>query len=106
MNLARVLLTTLFVLSGTAFINAQENKCTLKIEQAPELRGFRLGMTVEQAKARFPFIRVQVDNNFEFQKYGAIRGEDLREAGDFKGIENLSLLFLDDKVISIDVSYM
>ncbi len=105
MNLTRFLLTTLFVLSGTTFINAQENTCTLKIEQASELRGFRLGMTVEQAKARFPFIRVQVDNNFEFQKNGWIRAEDLKEGGDFKGVSNMSLLFLDDKLISVDVSY-
>ncbi|MDQ3685824.1 MAG: hypothetical protein M3430_09510 [Acidobacteriota bacterium] len=105
MSFRRLLLTTLLLLSGATFINAQENKCTLKINQAPELRGFRLGMTLEQTKGQFPFVRVQVSNKFDFHKQGWVTADDLKENANFKGVEGLSLTFLDDKLIEIGVNY-
>jgi len=105
MKLTRLLLTTLLLLSGATFINAQENKCTLKINQAPELRGFRLGMTVEQVKSRFPFIRVIDSGEFAFYKSGQITSENLKTIDSFRGIQGIGLIFLDDKIISVDVGY-
>lgn len=40
---------------GTTTIKS-ENVCTLKPEQMPEVRGFRLGMTYDELKKRFPNI--------------------------------------------------
>jgi len=68
MKLTRLLLTTLLLLSGGTFINAQETKCTLKINQAPELRGFRLGMTWEQVKNRAPRIELGTQDEFGHSK--------------------------------------
>ena len=106
MNLARFLLTTLFVLSGTAFINAQENKCTLKIEQAPELRGFRLGMTVEQVKARVPSIQVQLSGRFG-SSFGGVDGYTLQKMNEtaYKNISTISFYFFDERVRRIEVEY-
>lgn len=105
MSITRKFLTTLFLLSGATFVNAQENKCTLKINQAPELRGFRLGMTAEQVKARFPFVRVSEHREFDFLKTANIYGENLKAMDGFKGIEGLSMTFLDDRIINLNVNY-
>jgi hypothetical protein len=95
----------LSLLSGATFINAQETKCALKINQAPELRGFRLGMTTEQVKSRFPFVRVRESGEFDFYRTANVPGEYLKTIDSFRGVEGLGLTFLDDKIISISVSY-
>ncbi len=100
MKLTRLLLTTLLLLSGATFINAQENKCTLKINQAPELRGFRLDMTAEQVKSRFPFIKVRSSEEFDFYKTGYISRDNLGATNSFSGVDALELTFLDDKIIN------
>ncbi len=98
----------LLVLACASVSPAQEAKCTLTLAQLPqsaELRGFRLGMTLEQTKGQFPFVRVQVSNKFDFHKQGWVTADDLKENANFKGVEGLSLTFLDDKLIEIGVNY-
>ncbi|MBA3714814.1 MAG: hypothetical protein H0W76_20540 [Pyrinomonadaceae bacterium] len=107
MNLTRLLLITLFVLSGTAFINAQENKCTLKIEQAPELRGFRLGMTWDQVKAYVPGVEVSFRSEFDFYQETTISNLKLKGIGETvaSGVSLINLVFVDNKLIHIRVDY-
>ncbi len=49
MLLVGIIATCLTILTQTACTQP----CTLNLEQAPELRGFRLGMSIEQIQARF-----------------------------------------------------
>lgn len=105
MRFTRLLLATLFLLSGATFINAQENKCTLKTNQAPELRGFRLGMTVEQVKTRFPFVRIIDSGEFDFYKTARVTDENLKAIDSFRGVQSVRLTFLDDRIISIVFGY-
>lgn len=107
MRFTRLLLTTLFLLSGATFINAQENKCALKNNQAPELRGFRLGMTTEQVKARVPLVSLQPPDEFGLSK-AYVSGSELKEGSkaDFSGVTGIGFEFLDGRVTQIAVGYV
>jgi hypothetical protein len=40
----------------------RSTKCTLSLAQTPEIRGFRLGMNMEQVPARFPGLNIESAN--------------------------------------------
>ncbi len=74
--------------------------CTLNLAQAPELRGFKLGMKMEEAKARFP-------KDFTFftdKKYGLEEFHILRMP-EHKDVWHLYLYFVDKEVAAIEVHY-
>lgn len=102
----RLLLAALLV-AGPA--SAQQATCTLKIDQLPEsaeLRGFRVGMTLEQARAQVPQIqlarpdqfgvaRISINPHFD-PSFDRIRFADVR---------TISLDFLDGRLVSLWIGY-
>src|SRR2546430_8207399 len=67
-QILRVLLASLFSVS---IASAQQSNCSLRLDRlpgAPELRGFHLGMTYEQVKARVPQIRFGRADEFGVSK--------------------------------------
>jgi hypothetical protein len=105
-NLAFVItLTMAFAVAASA----QESKCSLKLAELPvipELRGFRLGMTIEQVKARLPKAQVRPADEFGFTSLNIFP---VYEPGidkqTFEGVRTISLEFLDDHVSSLWIGY-
>jgi hypothetical protein len=105
-KLSRVLL--LLMICATAAI-AQEGKCTLKLaqlEQPAELRGFRVGMTMEEVRARLPKAQFPRADEFGFASLNIFPDY---EAGidkkSFEGVRTVSLDFLDNRVTSVWIGY-
>ncbi len=99
----------LLVLACASVSPAQEAKCTLTLAQLPqsaELRGFRLGMTVEQIKARIPKIVLGRTDQFGVAKTSI--NPDFNPDIDksiFQGVRTVSFEFLDGRLFSLWVGY-
>ena len=79
--LARLSLAlVLFIICATAQSVAQETKCALTMGQSPEVRGLRLGMTLEQVKARFKIIEEEETDDFGVAKLQLDPSPDVVEA--------------------------
>jgi hypothetical protein len=88
---------------------AQETKCTLKLAEmadAPELFGFRLGMTNAQVKARVPQVVFGPVDDFGVSKTTINPDFDpkIDKAG-FVGVRSVSLDFLDGRLNSLWLGY-
>ena len=88
---------------------AQDAKCTLKLAElaAPaELRGFRVGMTLEEVRARLPKAQFPAADEFGFASLNIFpdheHGIDKKS---FEGVRTVSLEFLDNRVTSLWVGY-
>lgn len=90
-------------------LKAQETKCTLKVGQlssAPELSGFRLGMTLEQFKARVPKLTLRGADEFGATAINIYpEHEDNIDKPSFAGVRTISLEFLDGRVVMLWVGY-
>jgi hypothetical protein len=106
MRYSRLLPVILFSLCFAAAAHAQQSQvCTLNVEQAPELRGFRLGMTADQIKARVPGIQIKQQ---EFgASYAFLSSVDFHnlDAVAYKGINDIGFQFLDDRLVRFTVNY-
>jgi hypothetical protein len=109
----------LFVLSLIVLNYAAcSQPCALTLEQAPELRGFRLGMNLEQIQRRFqgfpnppanefglatviidPTVRNEVRSNTGYTFIDASRYPD------FNGVDRIYLKIVDGHVAEIEVYY-
>ncbi|HVF58136.1 MAG TPA: hypothetical protein VM934_18450 [Pyrinomonadaceae bacterium] len=78
----------------------QQERCTLKVENAPELRGFRLGMTVNQFKARFPGV---VISDAEFGMQGAHVAK--KDGEGLEGISRIGFEFVDGRLTAFQANY-
>jgi hypothetical protein len=89
--------------------SGQETKCNLKIthlESVPELRGFRLGMTLEQFSARVPKLNLRPADEFGATAINIYpEYNDNLDRATFAGIRTISLEFLDSRVVSLWVGY-
>lgn len=101
--------------------HAQNTRCTLRAEQAPTLRGFRLGMTIEELRAMYPAIQeyagaasrssilITPADEYGRTSVSFTAGEysvyDREAAEKFKAVQRVELKFLDRKIISIQVTY-
>ena len=107
MRYTRLLLAAIFALCLAAAHaqQAQAQVCTLTVEQAPELRGFRLGMTTEEIRARFPgaLVRQMGFGSSSAQLTQAAFGQGNADA--YKGVNDINLLFLDDHLAYLAVGY-
>lgn len=99
-----------FILVCVAAVMAQATgRCALKLAQvgeAQELRGFRLGMTVEQVKARVPGLPIGPTDAFGLMKTSF--SPDFDPAMDktvFQGVRTISLEFLDGRLTSLWIGY-
>lgn len=105
-NKASTLTFIILVLSCCAVANAQEEPCTLGLEKSPALRGVRLGMTIQDAKARHPDI-VERNERDAIGRSDAIylHFTDIVVTQNLKGIESLFLQVFAGKVFYISIEY-
>jgi hypothetical protein len=95
----------MYLAAATHAQQAQAQVCTLTVEQAPELRGFRLGMTAEQLKARVPGIQVsQREFGVSNAVLSSVNFRNL-DAVAYKGVNEISFAFLDDRLVRLTVFY-
>jgi len=88
---------------------AQQSACTAKIGQlpdAPELRGFHLGMTYDQVKARVPPIQFGRADEFGVAKtsINPAFGPQFDKTS-FADVRTISLDFLDGKLVTLWIGY-
>jgi hypothetical protein len=109
MNFKHLALLCTLMLCSSLTVAAQETKCTLKVTQltsAPELRGFRLGMTMEQFRARVPKLTVRSADEFGTTAINIYPEYETNiDKASFEGVRTISLDFLDGRVVSLWVGY-
>jgi hypothetical protein len=109
MNFKNLALLCTLILCSAFTAAAQETKCTLKIAQlavAPELHGFRLGMTMEQFRARVPKLALRPADEFGTTAINIYPEYETNiDKASFEGVRTISLDFLDGRVVSLWVGY-
>jgi hypothetical protein len=107
MQISRLAPLLLLLCISTAL--AQDSRCTVKLADltdAPELFGFRMGMTTEQVKARIPQVVFGRVNEFGFSKTSINPDFDPRiDKSTFAGVRTISLDFLDGRTTSLWFGY-
>jgi hypothetical protein len=102
-------LAALLILLGALNVFAQDNQCTVKLSDlpdAPELFGFRMGMTTQQVKARIPQVAFGRVNEFGVSKTSINPDFDPRiDKSTFAGVRTVSLDFLDGRTTSLWFGY-
>ena len=109
LDIRKFLTLLIAVLCLAAKASAQETPCSLKIDQikdAPELFGFRLGMTFEQVKARSPLIKIGNADQFGVVKTSISPHYEPRfDKTAFPDVRTISLDFLDGKLVTVWIGY-
>jgi hypothetical protein len=108
-NINRAFWLLLVAALSAAAASAQPGTCTLKIDQLPEsaeLRGFRVGMTFDQAKAHVPQITRARRDEFGVAKISINPFYDPSfDKTLFADVRTISLDFLDDRLVSLWIGY-
>ena len=90
-------------------INAQDNKCSLKISQlktAPEFQGFYMGMTVDEVKKLVPTIPTGKADDLGMMKTSfSPRFDPKIDKTKFENMRTVSFEFLDGKVMDLWIGY-
>lgn len=101
--------TLLFLCIICGASNAPAQQCRVSIQQienAAELRGFRLGMTFDQARTRVPQIRFGRADQFGVTKTSISPSYDTRfDQASFPDVRTISLDFLDGKLTTLWIGY-
>lgn len=109
MSLRNLLFHCGLILCCSLTVAAQENRCSLKLSQLgapPELRGFRLGMTLAEFKARAPKLNIRPADEFGSTAINIYpERDDNIDRASFDGIRTISLEFLDGRVVSLWIGY-
>ena len=109
MIVRRTLTSLCVLLFSAAFVAAQENQCTTKLDSlppAPELRGFRLGMTPEQVKTRVPQVAFGRTDDLGVSKTSINPDFDPRiDKTNFEDVRTVSLDFLDGRVSALWIGF-
>jgi hypothetical protein len=109
MNLKQLTFVLLLTLACAQLATGQEPKCTLKLADlpsAPELRGFRVRMTVEQVRARLPKLQVRPNDEFGVTSFNIFPDyESGIDKTAFEGVRSISLEVLDGRVFSLWIGY-
>ena len=107
--LTSVLHLVALVFCGFVTAQSQQPTCNLKLDQlpsAPELYGFHLGMTPDEAKATAPPIRFSHADQFGIVKTSINPSFDPRfDQAAFAGVRTISLDFLDGQLITLWIGY-
>ena len=81
-------------------------RCILGINEAPELRGLRLAMDIAGVRKALANVKTLAPDVRPIDEFGAssvvFRGI---QGPNFKGVSKLALKFLDDRLVSISVTY-
>lgn len=100
--------------SQTPSGSSADSKCSLTREQAPEIRGIRLGMSTEQLLTLFPedFNRERITDGVKASKnmesYGLGRFHLLPDNAanpKLAGINSITVVMIDERVTSVTVDY-
>jgi hypothetical protein len=104
----RLLFAAFYIACAASAAHAQQPQppapCKLTLEQSPALRGFRLGMSVQQLRERLPGIAVTEDASgltiarftpFDFKS----------QPVGYEGINDINFSFLDDRLVALWVGY-
>lgn len=95
-------LLALFLFAGSA----RAQKCELSLEQAPVLRGFKLGMRLAQARGLLAGVPLPKPDDLGIQRVrvsaNVLRKSDPSSSSD---VRQGKLLFLDGKLMSVEVVY-
>lgn len=90
-------------------VSAQDVQCRLKLSdlpQATELKGFRLGMTMDEVKARAPQVRFGKTTDVGVSKTSFSPDYEPRlDKSTFQDVRTVSLDFLDGKLNSLWIGY-
>lgn len=110
MIFTRTSLSILLILTIAMLAHAQaDNRCALtpdQLSQAPELKGLRPGMTVEQVKTLVPSLEMAAADEFGLSKTSF--SPDFNPKIDrtaFQGVRTVSLDFLDGRLFSVWFGY-
>ena len=105
-QILRLLLASLFSVSVAS---AQQSNCSLRLDRlpdAPELRGFHMGMTYDQVKSRVPQIQFGRVDEFGVSKTSISPFFDPRfDKASFADVRTISLDFLDGKLVTLWIGY-
>lgn len=108
-NINRASWLLLLAVLTAATASAQPPTCALKIDQLPEsveLRGFHVGMTFEQAKARVPQVQLARPDQFGLAKISINPYFDPSfDKTTFADVRTISLDFLDGRLVSLWIGY-
>jgi hypothetical protein len=108
-NTNRVFWLLMVVLFAAATATAQTSPCSLKIDQLPEsaeLRGFRVGMTFEQAKAHVAQVQLARPDQFGVARISLNPYFDKSfDQTAFADIRTISLDFLDGRLVSLWIGF-
>lgn len=106
---ALVFSVIVWCLLSSQTVSAQERQCRVKLSdlpQATELKGFRLGMTMDQVRARVPQVLFAKTDAFGVSKTSISLDFDPRfEKSNFQDVRTVSLDFLDGKLTSLWIGY-
>lgn len=109
MTLRKLALTLVLLTACGSAAVAQGGKCAVKLNDlspAQELRGFRVGMTVEQVSARLPKLQLRPADEFGFTSLNIFPDyEPGIDKTAFEGVRTVSLEFLDGRVSSLWIGY-
>ena len=105
----KALLPILLILIGAVTTAPAQSNCSVKIDQlpdAPELRGFHLGMTYDQVKTRVPPIQFGRADQFGVAKTSINPAFDPQfDKASFADVRTISLDFLDGKLVTLWIGY-
>jgi len=102
----RPILFTLLLLLLAQSVSAQCTKKMSELPAAPELLGFRLGMTKEQVKARVPQTKFGRTDDFGVSKTTINPYfDETIDKSKFEGVRSISLDLVDEKLTSIWIGF-
>lgn len=108
-NISKTLWLLVVIFLSVTAASAQPQTCSLRNDQltdSAELRGFRLGMTFDQVKARVPQIRFGRADQFGVSKTSLNPHFDPSiDQVEFADVRTISLDFLDGKLVSMWIGY-
>ena len=108
-NINKTLWLLVVALLSASAASAQQPTCSLKIDQladSVELRGFHLGMTYEQVKARVPQVQFGNADQFGVAKTSINPHFDPRiDKVGFADVRTISLDFLDGRLVTLWIGF-
>ncbi len=104
-----------FMLSLSLPASGQSSQCSLKIDNSPTVRSFKLGMTVQELSSKNPTLKapelklLEPDVNgfasVTLNKSVAPTLEEYLPKIDVSGVGNISLSFLDNRLVKLRITY-
>jgi hypothetical protein len=109
MNLKKLFYAFTLTLVWGFASKGQEYKCPAKLADLPsiqELRGFSVGMTLEQVKARLPKLKLRPADQMGFTSLNIFPEYEVGiDKAAFAGLRTISLDILDNRVFSVWIGY-